>query len=120
MSLIVVINTKTGLATAIQTTLTNAGYTTLIARDASEAISLIETQSPTLILLGDTTHSFHEEIAILRAHSPTTYTAIVLQSDNYILANADYVERLGVAAVLDNPHSSAQLMQGISEWVKAV
>lgn len=118
MSLIVIINAKVGLATAIQTVCNNAGYKTIVADKARVAIEALDATRATVILLGDTDNGFLHEITHLRDNPVTAYVPIVLQSASYLLTNEDYVKRLEVKAVLNDPYSTIDLLEQIAKWVE--
>lgn len=119
MSLIVVITSKLGLANAVENALSGAGYTSLVASNANQAIDLLAGQSPALILLGDTTQSMIHEISILKTQSLTRNVPIVLQSNNYTILSLAYQQRLGVQAALSNPYSTSHLIQNVKQWLAA-
>lgn len=116
MSLILVINAKSGLSLAIKTALQCAGYSVVLAAHAEEALNRLEGQQPQLILLGDTPQAIFHQTDILKNDSQTSGAPIVLQSDNHILFSLMYRQRLGVQAVMNNLSSSSELVQRVQAW----
>lgn len=118
MATILVINAKAGLVLATQTALQSANHETIIASSASDAITLLDTVQPTLILLGDTHQSMREAIATLKAHPQTRGVPIILQSDQLVVHNLEYQQLLGATAVIESPFSARRLVSDIAHWIQ--
>lgn len=114
--MILIINEKAGLAHAVRTTLSNAGYTTLLAHSAEDAIEQLHQERPALILLGDTETSLLQAANLLHNHPSTQHVPIIVQSDDFSLLNEEYRFRLGAQGVLSG-QSSGRLLQELHQFL---
>ena len=117
MSLILVINTKSGLSLAVKTALQCAGYSVVLANHAEDALIQLDGQEPELILLGETKQPILHQTDILKSNPLTARVPIVLQSDSHSLFSLMYRQRLGVEAVMNPVGSSSELVQQVQTWV---
>lgn len=117
MSLILVINAKSGLSLAVKTALQCAGYSVVLANHAEDALIQLDGQEPELILLGETKQAILHQTDILKSNPLTARVPIVLQSDSHSLFSLMYRQRLGVEAVMNPVGSSSELVQQVQTWV---
>ena len=120
MALILVINSKSGLAHAVGTALETAGYEVLIVRDAEDASGSLNGKRPGLILLGDTGHSMFQQTSILKSNLLTRDVPIMLQSDDYSIFSLAYQQRLGVQAALNTNYSTTHLIATVRSMVSNI
>jgi|GEM_PF-3993137 len=120
MALILVINSKSGLAHAVATALETAGYQVLIAKNAEDAAEQLNGKRPGLILLGDTGYSMFQQTGTLKSNLLTRDVPIMLQSDDFRIFSLAYQQRLGVQAVLNSSYSTTQLITTVKTVVSNI
>lgn len=103
---------RAGVAHALQTVLEGAGYRTTIAHDIDSAHNAVATQAINLLILADDVVDgrIKRLPARLKTNPSTQHVPVVVYSDEFRLANADYVRWLGADAVWSTPHKADDLL----------
>jgi len=120
MPLILIADNQVGHVFALDTVLSAVGYTVESASTPAEVFALAQQTSPQVILLADNfaTSGGASLSTQLKAHPTLRQIPVVLYSDSIRLDHLEYVQRLGVDAVLRKPFTARDVLATVRPLVE--
>lgn len=119
MPLILIADNEVGHVFALDAVLSAVGYTVESASTPAEVFTLAQQTSPQVILLADN-FAMPGGAALstqLKAHPTLRQIPVVLYSDSMRLDHLEYVQRLGVDAVLRKPFTARDVLAAVRPLV---
>ncbi|MBW4437636.1 MAG: response regulator [Pleurocapsa minor GSE-CHR-MK-17-07R] len=120
MPVVLVVDDEEGFRHILQIVLQRAGFGTLVASNAAEALQIIERHPPDLVLLDDMMPGMSGSDLCVKLKGDPQFAAIpvLMHSANSKLHNPAYVESIRADGVLLKPCPPRDVVAAVSQYLQ--